>query len=125
QGTRIAGEDNDSYFDALALRLGSTTDCDGLPLSAQDPWGATRAPASLQIHPNPGPMDLTVSWPGCGLPLQAMRLTDAVGRKVDISVSETTEGWQVQRAGLAAGTYHLTALDATGHIARATWVITE
>ena len=125
QGTRIAGADNDSYFDELSLRLGSTTDCDGLPLAVEDPWGASASPAPLRIHPNPGAVDLSVSWPGSATPLQALRLTDAMGRKVAVTVRDTADGWTVERSDLSAGTYHITAVDATGHTARATWVVTE
>ena len=125
QGTRIAGTDNDCYFDALALRLGSVTDCDGLPLAVENPRAEGASPAPLRIHPNPGAVDLSVSWPGCATPLQALRLTDAMGRKVAVTVRDTADGWTVERSGLAAGTYHLTAIDATGQTARATWVVTE
>ena len=122
QGTRIAGTDNDSYFDALSLRLGSVTDCDGLPLAVASVLGS---PAPLRIHPNPGAVDLQVQWPGCAMPLLDLRMVDAMGRKVAVSVRDTASGWTVERGGLAAGTYHLTAIDATGHTARATWVVTE
>ncbi len=42
QGTRIAGQDNDSYFDNLSLRMGSLTDCDGLPTLVTTPSGVSR-----------------------------------------------------------------------------------
>jgi len=122
QGTRIAGQDNDSYFDNLSLRLGSATECDGLPLAVA---AQRQPPAPLHIYPNPGAADLEVTWTGCALPLQDLRITDNTGRKVTIQWGASTTGWRIDRGPLPAGQYHITAIDATGHTARATWLIPE
>lgn len=120
QGTRIAGQDNDSYFDNLSLRMGSLTDCDGLPTLVTTPLGS---PAPLSIYPNPGAADLEVSWPGCVRPILDLRVVDNTGRKVTVQWADSAGGWRIERGRLPAGQYHITAIDASGHTARATWVI--
>jgi hypothetical protein len=122
QGTRIAGQDNDAYFDRLSLRLGSATDCDGLPTAVPVYAGS---PAPLSIFPNPGSADLNVQWPGSVRPLQGLRVVDNAGRKVPVQWDGSDAGWRIQRGPLPAGQFHITAIDATGTTARATWVIPE
>ena len=122
QGTRIAGQDNDCYFDRLSLRLGSFTDCDGLPTMVN---AAAGSPAPLRIYPNPGDSDLEVIWPGCALPLQDLRVVDNAGRKVQVLWGDSTTGWRIQRGQLPTGQYHIVAIDAAGHTARAKWLIPQ
>ena len=122
QGTRVAGQDNDSYFDALSLRLGSEADCDGLPLI--DQFGPVPDAKALEIYPNPGPGPVTVAWPQDFNP-HILRVVDSLGRKVDVLSEPSEHGWRLTLQGPAAGTLHLLAADRAGRVARGTWVVVE
>jgi len=122
QGTRIAGQDNDSYFDALSLRLGSTTDCDGLPLSTA-PY-VIREAQPLNIHPNPGPGPVTVAWPQDFIP-EVLRIVDSLGNKVAFEEVPTEQGWQLTLRQPVSGTLLLMASDRHGRVARGQWVVAE
>ncbi len=122
QGTRIAGQDNDSYFDALSLRLGSTTDCDGLPLSTA-PY-VIREAEPLNIHPNPGPGPVTVAWPQDFIP-EVLRIVDSLGNKVAFEEVPTEQGWQLTLRQPVSGTLLLMASDRHGRVARGQWVVAE
>jgi hypothetical protein len=122
QGTRVAGQDNDSYFDALSLRLGSEADCGGLPLADQ------RAPlpdaAPLDVYPNPSARSVTVGWPQ-DFHAHALRVVDSLGQKVDVLSEPSESGWRLTLQGPALGTLYLVAVDRTGRVARATWLVAE
>lgn len=122
QGTRVSGEDNDSYFDSLSLRLGSEADCGGLPLI--DQFGPVPDAKALEIYPNPGPGPVTVAWPQDFNP-HILRVVDALGRKVEVLSEPVENGWRLTLKGPTSGTLHLLALDRAGRVARGTWVVGE
>ena len=117
-----AGQDNDSYFDALSLRLGSTTDCDGLPLGTA-PY-VIREAQPLNIHPNPGPGPVTVAWPQDFIP-EVLRIVDSLGNKVAFEEVPTGQGWQLTLRQPVSGTLLLMAWDRHGRVARGQWVVAE
>ena len=122
QGTRVAGQDNDSYFDALSLRLGSEADCGGLPLT--DQLGPVPDTKALDVYPNPGPGPVTVAWPQDFNP-HDLRVVDSLGRKVNVLSEPSERGWKVTLQGPASGPLHLVAVDRAGRVARGTWVLVE
>ena len=122
QGTRVAGQDNDSYFDALSLRLGSEADCGGLPLA--DGFGPVPDAKALEVYPNPGPGPVTVAWPLDFNP-HILRVADSLGRKVDVLSEPAENGWRLTLQGPASGTLHLMAVDRAGRVARGQWVVAE
>ncbi len=122
QGTRIAGTDNDSYFDALSLRLGSSTDCEGLPLAAT-PWVPSEA-RPLDVYPNPGPGPVTVAWPQDFQP-EVLRVVDSLGNKVAVENRPTERGWELNLLHPVSGTLFLMAADRSGRVARGQWVVSE
>lgn len=122
QGTRVAGQDNDSYFDALSLRLGSQADCGGLPLT--DQFGPVPDAKTLEVYPNPGPGPVTVAWPQ-NFNARDLRIVDSLGRKVDVLSEPSERGWKVTLQGPASGPLHLVAVDRAGRVARGTWVVVE
>ena len=122
QGTRVAGQDNDSYFDALSLRLGSEADCGGLPLA--DAFGPVPDAKALEVYPNPGPGPVTVGWPQDFTP-HALRVVNSLGRKVDVLSEPSEHGWRLTLQGPASGTLHLVAVDRAGRMARGQWVVAD
>ena len=121
QGTLVSGVDNDSYFDALSLRMGGGVDCPGLPLFT---FGPVDPEDELQVYPNPG-SNVTVTWPNRAARLIELRILDGLGRKVMVHSQASEKGWEIQGQGLAKGTYHLVGLDGQGRVARASWVIED
>jgi len=124
QGTRVSGQDNDSYFDALSLRLGSEADCGGLPLV--DQFGPVPDAKALEVYPNPGPGPVTVAWPRDFNP-HLLRVVDSLGRKVEVLKEPGENGWRLTlgTGATASGTLHLLAVDRMGRVARGQWVVTE
>ncbi len=122
QGTRIAGTDNDCYFDDLSLRLGSTTDCIGLPLAVQPPRILDAQP--LEIYPNPSPGPVIVVWPVDFNP-DVLRVVDSLGNKVALEDVPTEHGWQLTLMNPVSGTLFLMAADRHGRVARGQWVVSE
>lgn len=120
QGTLVAGTDNDSYFDALSLRMGAAFDCSGLPLDIPGPV----VQSTLVIYPNPGAL-ISVEWPNESGQLLDLRVVDAQGRKVRVDARASEKGFSIQGEGLAPGQYHLIGMDGQGRMAKGTWLIEE
>jgi len=121
QGTRVTGSDNDSYFDALSLRMGGALDCPGLPLHT---IGPVEPGDELQVYPNPG-SNINVRWPNGSSRLTELRIVDALGRKVKVENAPSEGGWEINGTDLPQGTYHLIGLDDEGRVARASWIMKQ
>ena len=103
KGTRNAGTDNDSYFDDLFLRLGTTEiECPTIT-TTQMPTAPTTV--TLNVSPNPMQDVAQIDLPqGLDKPLQ-LRVLDMAGRKMEVSFEQLAGSIQLQRGNLPAGTY--------------------
>ncbi len=102
-GTRLAGTDNDSYFDDLFVRLGqSMMDCDEYTSSIQPPEPTGGA---LRITPNPWSSQTRIIFPHDKDADVQLVLTDATGKIVQTSMTAVPDGFLIQRGQLPAGLY--------------------
>ena len=102
-GTRLAGTDNDSYFDDLFVRLGSSmTDCDEYTSNIQP---AGPRPSGIRITPNPWKELTQLSFSSPDPDEIHLVVTDASGRQAWFPYTVTHDGILMYRGDQPAGQY--------------------
>ncbi len=103
KGTRNAGTDNDSYFDDLFLRVGSSDiDCSGVSSVFNQPM--PRA-ANLDVFPNPVSSTAYILLPNANNPDIRLFLVDAKGAKVNCLIKYESDRISIKKGNLIKGTY--------------------
>ena len=103
KGTRNAGTDNDSYFDALFVSIGTLTqNCDSLTSSVQSRPVAARP---LTIFPNPAHDLVTIEIPELLDGDFILGMTNSSGNKVSPPFTIKDRQLTIQLEGLPNGTY--------------------
>ncbi len=102
-GTRLAGTDNDSYFDDLYVRMGhEMIDCDEYASKVLQP---DLAAEGLRISPNPWSGQTRVTVPHLDHQDMQLVITDAIGKVVQCPVTKMPDGYLIERGHLPAGLY--------------------
>lgn len=102
-GTRLAGTDNDSYFDDLYVRMGhEMIDCDEYASKVLQPDPAAEG---LRISPNPWSGQTRVTVPHLDHQDMQLVITDAIGKVVQCPVTKMPDGYLIERGHLPAGLY--------------------
>ena len=101
KGTRNGGEDNDSYFDDLFLRLGSSNGCDETVSISNRPLEFPR----LKVVPNPTLNEGVILLPATDYEDLKLYMVDVNGIKVDCQMQVDLDRVYFDRGGLSTGTY--------------------
>jgi len=102
-GTRNAGTDNDSYFDDLFLRLGSTTSaCSEYITRNSSIYNPVK---TLQVAPNPWSTSSRILLPTTNSEEVKLYLTNEIGQKLSINFQQVGNELLLERTNLPAGIY--------------------
>lgn len=102
-GTRIAGLDNDSYFDDLFLRLGNgTTACSEYVTRLHN---TSKAIPTLQIQPNPWSQQTTIVLPEHTRSDVQLILYNMLGQTIVANTVHNGDSLTLTRGQLQAGVY--------------------
>ncbi len=102
-GTRNAGTDNDSYFDDLFLKVGSSDlECNGFVSVFNQPITRT---AILNISPNPVNSSGYILLPNVNYSDLKLFVVDAKGSKVNCPIEYQADRIIIEKGNLTKGTY--------------------
>ena len=103
KGTRNAGTDNDSYFDAFFLKVGKENmDCSMLSSSHSLNNHVIR---TLEIAPNPMNQISVIAIPGQSQENVYLQMVDFTGIKISVKYKRVGDTFEIEKGDLSAGNY--------------------
>lgn len=104
KGTRNAGTDNDSYFDALFLNVGANDGCNPITSSTKAPFTLQK---ELKIFPNPASEQAHISMPELEKDSIDLTIIDLKGNKITPIYQTNGQHITIETNHLAAGSYFI------------------